>query len=184
MRYDEHQAFNLFIQAKLPEDLNCRVAAWNLIKDQVSVTPDDGELEYAEQCLLAYYPYTGFKEGDKEAFWGIFKGIPAQMIGTTKGYIKVIQEAWQERAVAFTESPRKLITCFSYSLDNKWLEAVHAGIMIEEAEGILFIEKWNPKAPFQVSRFKNERQLKYYLEQRLKASFVLQPIIMKNDQPL
>ena len=56
--------------------------------------------------------------------------------------------------------------------------------MIETEDGVIFIEKWNPKAPFQVSKFKNEKQLNYYLEQRLLNAFILNPTIMKNNSPL
>lgn len=182
--YDENVTFNMFISVKLPEDLNCRVAAWNLIKQNIETTPMEGEIEYAEQNILDFYPYTGFTDGDKEQFWSLFKGIEAGRFNTEKGYANIIQNEWKNRGVHFYSDDVSLISCFAYASDNKWIEAVHAGVMINVEDGILFIEKYNPKAPFQVSKFNSEKQLKYYLEQRLLGAFILQPVIMKNDDLL
>ena len=179
--YDESAAFNMFITVKLPEDLNCRIAAWNLVKDSINTTPLEGEIEYSEQNILEYYPYTGFEDGDESKFWSLFKGIETSGFKTKKSFVKVIQEEWKNRGVSFNESDVSLISCFTYASDNKWLEAVHTGVMINTDEGVVFIEKYNPKAPFQVSIFKSEKALKYYLEQRLLNAFILQPVIMKND---
>lgn len=184
VKYDDYLMFELFRKVKMSEDMNCRIAAWNLIKDKVTVTPISGHIEDSEEEILNYYPATGFVKGDKENFWGVFKGIPAAVINTTGGYGKAIQKEWKKRNVIFEDSPIKLISCYSYSFENKWLEAVHAGVSIKTASGIMFIEKWNPKAPFQVSLFKNKKQLKYYLKQRLIGAFIIQPIIMENENIL
>ena len=42
--YDENAAFNLFIKVILPEDLNCRIAAWNIVKDIIHTNPLEGEI--------------------------------------------------------------------------------------------------------------------------------------------
>lgn len=179
--YHDNLAFNMFVSVKLPEDLNCRVAAWNLIKHNIDATPLEGEIEYSEQNILDYYPYTGFIEGDKEKFWSVFKGIGAGGFNTKNGYANIIQEEWKNRGVQFEDNSVSLISCFAYASDNKWLEAVHTGVMINVEGGVVFIEKYNPKAPFQVSKFSSEKDLRYYLEQRLLGAFILQPVIMKND---
>ncbi|HAX73293.1 MAG TPA: hypothetical protein DCY20_07200 [Firmicutes bacterium] len=184
VKYDRNMAFNLFRTAILPDDINCRLTAWNLIKDLVKVDAIDETIELSEESALEYYPSTGFSEGDKEAFWGVFKGIPAGAIHTTSGYATIIKEAWANRNLEFEDSNRKLVSCFGYSFENKWLEAVHVGVMIEQDDQVVFIEKVNPAEPFQVSIFKNEKELNYYLKQRLLDYFVLQPIIMVNDERL
>lgn len=184
VKYDEYLAFNLFTKIKVPEDLNCRIAAWNLIKDVVEVENGTEEIEDTEEAALEYYPHTGFVGEDKANFGGLFKGISAGMLHTSRGYEKMIQDAWKQRGVVFEDSNRKLISCFAYNPDMKWIESVHAGVMLELEDEILFVEKWNLKAPFQVSRFKNERELKYYLKQRLANTFILNPTIMKNDELL
>ena len=182
--YDENAAFNLFIKVILPEDLNCRIAAWNIVKDIIHTNPLEGEIEYSEQSILEYYPYTGFEEGEDKEFWSVFKGIETHRFHTIPGYAKIIQEEWEKRGVQFTQSNISLISCFAYANDNQWIEAVHAGVMIEEGNQVIFIEKYNPKAPFQVSVFNNEKELKYYLKQRLIGAFILNPIIMKNNNLL
>lgn len=182
--YDENLAFNLFIGVKIPEDLNCRVAAWNLVKNNIQAPSLDGEMEYAEQNILEYYPHTGFVKDDKEKFFSVFKGIETSGLHTKKGYAKIIQNEWKDRGVRFINDNVSLISCFAYASDNKWLEAVHTGVMVHLNDEIIFIEKYNPKAPFQVSKFSSEKELKYYLEQRLLGAFILRPVIMKNDMLL
>ena len=182
--FDGDLAFNLFIPLILPEDMNCRVAAWNLMKHTIKATPIDEEIEPAEEQILEYYPYVGFEDGDKELFWSVFKGIETSSFNTTAGFAKIIEAEWDDRNVKFTSDNISLISCFSYAYDNKWLEAVHVGVMIALDEQVLFIEKINPKAPFQASLFDNENQLKYYLQQRMLRYFILQPVIMKNDSLL
>ncbi|MGL5978876.1 MAG: DUF4300 family protein [Erysipelotrichaceae bacterium] len=183
-KYDGNLAFNLFAAVVLPEDMNCRIAAFNLLKDVIKADGIAGEIELAEEYILQSYPYVGFEEGDKEAFWGVFKGIETSGFQTTGSYVKTIQKAWQERGVSFEHESMSLISCFAYANDNKWLEAVHVGVKIETEEGLLFIEKINPKAPFQASKFKDDAELKYYLQQRMMDYFILQPIIMENDVAL
>ncbi|MGL5329213.1 MAG: DUF4300 family protein [Peptostreptococcaceae bacterium] len=182
VKYDRDLAYNLFVKARTYDDVNCRIAAWNLIKDTVKVDPMPGDIEYTEESILEYNPMTGFKKGDKEQFWGVFKGIPAGLVNTTRGYSKVIKEEWDKRNLEFEDSNRKLVSCFMYNFEEKWLEAVHAGVMIEQDDQIVFIEKVNPKEPFQVSIFENEKELKFYLKQRLLSYLVVQPIIMVNDE--
>ena len=138
--YDENLAFNMFIKVKLPEDLNCRVAAWNLVKRNIDATPINEDIEYAEQNILEFYPDTGFVDGDKEKFWSVFKGIKSGGFNTKKGYAKIIQNEWKNRGVSFKNNDVSLISCFAYASDNKWLEAVHTGVMVNTEDGILIIE--------------------------------------------
>lgn len=100
---------------------NRAIAAWNLVKDNIAAAPIDGEIEYSEQNILDYYPYTGFEGTDKSNFWSVFKGIEASGFHTKKGYAKIIQDEWKNRGVSFKENSVSLISCFSYASDNKWL---------------------------------------------------------------
>ena len=113
----------------------------------------------------------------------MFKGIPAGMVNTTRGYSKAIKSEWENRNIEFENSNRKLVSCFMYDFQEKQLEAVHAGTMIEQDGKIIFVEKISPTEPFQVSEFKNEKELKYYLKKMMLFKwFVVQPVIMMNDE--
>ncbi|MGL6104723.1 DUF4300 family protein [Romboutsia sp.] len=186
-KHDEYLSFNLFAKASreqgLREDVNCRVSAWNLMKDNITVNGDNGQIEYTEKDILEHNPNAGFEKGDKEQFWGVFNGIPAGMINTTRGYSKTIKSEWENRNLEIKDSDRKLVSCFMYNFQEKQLEAVHAGTMIEQDGKIIFVEKISPTDPFQVSEFKNEKELEYYLKKMMLFNwFVVQPVIMVNDE--
>ena len=63
----------------------------------------------------------------------------------------------------------------------------HTGVLINTNEGFVFIEKYGFEQPYQVTLFKDKKEVKNYLFDRLKTSFTGEkqdytPIIMENNK--
>ena len=184
VNYDEVLAFDTFGKALIPFDVNCRVSAWNLMKDIIEVKPYTGNLEqfHFEDGIINYYENTGFTKEDAGNFFGLFEPVSSKILRTSGGHIKEIQKEWNKRGVKFEDSNRKLISCFAYDLADNTLKAQHVGVMIERENDILFVEKPMPTLPFQASIFKNKSELENHLKQRFIVRF-LPIILMENNEP-
>ncbi|MEG2291004.1 MAG: DUF4300 family protein [Clostridium sp.] len=184
VNYDEVLSFDLFGKALIPFDVNCRVSAWNLMKDIIEVKPYTGDLEqfHFEEGIITTYENTGFTQDDAGNFFGLFEPVPSKLLRTPGGHIKEVQKEWNKRGVKFEDSNRKLISCFAYDPIDKDLKAQHVGMMIERENDILFVEKPMPNLPFQASIFKNKDELENHLKQRFIVRF-LPIILMENDKP-
>ncbi|WP_279265823.1 DUF4300 family protein [Romboutsia sp. Marseille-P6047] len=78
-----------------------------------------------------------------------------------------------------------MINVFLHSPEDSEVFVGHAGILLQIKNELLFIEKYAPTLPFQVSKFKNRLELKGYLMDRLdndtSGNGSSKPIIMENN---
>ena len=79
------------------------------------------------------------------------------------------------------------MTVYAHSVFEDVRFVTHAGVLAETEEGLLFVERYSPEAPFQATRFQNRAQLKEYLLARpdlYGEKKELPPIVMENGEPL
>ena len=104
-----------------------------------------------------------------------------------KGHWDKIQQAWRSRDIALQGSGLSLVTVYAHSVFEDVRFVTHAGVLAETEEGLLFVERYSPEAPFQATRFQNRAQLKEYLLARpdlYGEKKELPPIVMENGEPL
>ncbi|MGL4523628.1 MAG: DUF4300 family protein [Bacilli bacterium] len=193
LHYDETAAFNLYNELKVPYfDINCRVAAWNLIHDvtNVSFKWDSSSLEENfpyEMDIIQNNPNAFISLKDAPKFFGLFGHVEAKGAKTTADALLSVQKEWKKRGITFEKNDRTLITAHHYDEETNALEISHTGVLLTQVDGLLFIEKYNPTLPFQVTSFKTRDDLKKYLLNRLDIYLgenVPDVLLMENDHLL
>lgn len=187
VKYDDYEGFKRFSELRVPySDINCRVSVWNLAGDLINAEPWEGNAEVTfayEISTLLEHPYVKMTEEQRLMFYSTYAPIPSNSFHFNKKTSELVIEAWKERGVIFKEDPKRtVINIFSYRPDKKTLEAPHAGILIERENDYIFVEKWNPTLPFQVSIFESRKDVERYLKYRMITSFLFDATIMENGE--
>ena len=91
----------------------------------------------------------------------------------------------EKRAVEITGDKLSLICVYLHSPEDKVRFVGHTGILAETKNGLLFVEKYGPMAPFQATRFQSRDELKEYLLARKDLygdATELAPIVTENGE--
>lgn len=171
---------------ELQTDTNCRITAYLLFKDFVEIESNeeaDSYLMFDIEAIDNNPIYETIKVS-REKFITLFNPIQVQEGTDSKKHGEQIQEEWEKRGITFEENARvSLINLFLHDpYENKRFVG-HTGILIEDNEGILFVEKYGPFAPYQASKFSSQEELVDYLLSRKDIygdDTEAKPIVMKN----
>lgn len=177
-----------------PVDINCRLTAFSLFKDNIiSKGKSQDEEKYLMFDLEAINrnPLCKFKDEEVEKFINFYTYMPAEVaesISTedVKKHAITIQKEWKKRNIKFVNNTKvSIINCFLHEKDTKIIFCGHSGILVETDNGFIFIEKYSFFLPYQVTKFNTREELKKYLLNRLDVGYgenVSKPIIMENDK--
>lgn len=171
-------------------EVNCRLTAFLLLKRHLQTNGtvdlsdtylmfDIQEIDNLEQFRLS--------DADRTNFISLYNWIAMPADGTQEEHLASIQQAWKKRGIAITGEGVSLITLYLHSPTDNIRIVGHTGVLLEEGERLLFVEKYGPDGPFQATWFHNRAELKAYLLARPDAAgdgTELPPIAMENDQPL
>ena len=171
----------------MPE-ANCRLTAFLLLGDQISTNGayDDSDT-YLMFDLDAVDTRERFAMSEEERanFAVLFNWVPLEGADSAEGHLEKIQQAWQDREIRInTAEGVSLITVYLHSAFDDARFVGHTGVLLEQEDGLLFMEKYGPTAPFQATRFENRAQLKSYLLARpdlYGGEEELEPIVLEND---
>lgn len=168
-------------------DTNCRLTAGLLIKDLVEVGQYDEE---ADNYLM--FDIESIKDDSKyemlkqsyQKFITLFNPVVVQEGSDLTSHIAQIQEEWQKRNITFKEDTGvSLVTLFLHDpYENKRFVG-HTGVLIEDADGLMLIEKYASVLPYQVTKFNSEQEVADYLLSRTDIvgdSLEEAPIVMRN----
>lgn len=101
---------------------------------------------------------------------------------------QAVLDAWQERAVAFTEGPVSLVTVWRQWEDQ--IAAAHAAVLVQNGEALLLVEKTNPQSPYQATRFSTLEQVRQYMYESIHQEDLRYGdetgilVVLRNDTPL
>lgn len=173
----------------MPEP-NCRLTAFLLLGDRVSARGErdenDWHLLFDLQAIDNYQAFA-MSPQDKAHYSILFQWVPVAGAATMEEHTQLIQQAWRSRDIALQGSGLSLVTVYAHSVFEDVRFVTHAGVLAETEEGLLFVERYSPEAPFQATRFQNRAQLKEYLLARpdlYGEKKELPPIVMENGEPL
>ena len=170
----------------MPE-ANCRLTAFLLLGDQISTNGayDDSDT-YLMFDLDAVDTQERFamSEEDRTNFAALFNWVPLEGADSEEAHLEKIRQAWQDREIRINAAEGvSLITVYlHFSFDDARFVG-HTGVLLEEEDGLLFVEKYGPAAPFQATRFEDRAQLKAYLLARpdlYGEEEELAPIVLEN----
>ena len=107
-----------------------------------------------------------FNESEKKNFDSIFSYIDVSNTMDVDVLAKEIQKDWENKQITFNNDKMHMISLFMTLDDgtNKVQEFIgHTGILVDDGDKYLFIEKLAFQMPYQVIEFNNRQELNDYL---------------------
>lgn len=171
-------------------DFNCRLTAFsifkNFIKSEEKFTGDSTSLMFDKDAINDN-PMSKFSKEDIDKFTNLYAAVKVKNTQDINKHAEAIKKEWEKRKISFVGNKNiSMINVFLHSSEDSEVFVGHAGILLQTKDGLLFIEKYAPSLPFQVSKFKNKLELKEYLMDRLdndtSGNGSSKPIIMENNE--
>ena len=147
-------------------DANCRMTAMLLVDDLLSV--QNPETEYNGTYLMMdidaienedTYRLLKEREADFTTVFGEF-GIPES------GIADALPQNWERHGISFASDKVSLISVVIEDTMSKTAFVGHTGLLIDEGDNLLFVEKIAFEQPYQATRFNNIDELVTMLSSR------------------
>lgn len=171
-------------------EANCRLTSYLLMKHMIQTNgnhqDNDTFLMFDVEAIDTYEPFH-LSEEERSDFLSLFSWVSVDGVDTLEGHIERIQNAWKERDIQIGGEGISLITVYLHSSFDHVRFVGHTGVLLETEEGLLFVEKYGPQYPFQVTKFQEREELKRYLLGRADLygdETELAPLVFENDQQL
>ncbi|HFI0746786.1 DUF4300 family protein [Streptococcus sp. A22] len=87
--------------------------------------------------------------------------------------------------MSFSDKAKMVSVVMHDDLDGNNLFISHVGVIVEDEEGALFVEKLSFQEPYQAWKFQNKEAVYSYLLDRYAVDYsqeTAQPFIMENDK--
>lgn len=150
--------------------LNCRLTAFSLLKDQIKTarTGFDTDLWLMFDIeAIDTVPELALSAEQRADFITLFNQVSVEGATTLPEHEERIQTAWKERDIQLsTEDTVSLICVYLHDPMDQVRFVGHTGVLIEQEDCLLFVEKYSNLAPFQATCFHNRQELKQYLLSR------------------
>lgn len=179
-------AEDLMVSEEIAPEANCRLTSYLLMQPWIQTNgkqlEHDTILMFDIEAIDTYAPFH-MEEADRSNFISLFNWIPLEGADTLEAHIAKIQQAWKEREIQITGDGISLINVYLHNSFDDTRFVGHTGVLLESADGLLFVEKYGPAYPFQATKFQNREQLKTYLLARPDLygdETELKPIVMEN----
>ncbi len=186
----------LFDYKELPDgtifpEANCRLTAFLLMKNAISTNgsadESDTYLMFDIEAIDTIPEYQMDAE-DRANFITLFHAVSVDGADTQEEHIAKIQAAWDAWDIGIDSNAGiSLIEVYLHSTFDNVRFVGHTGVLLETENGLLFVEKYGPRAPFQATKFKNRGELTDYLLARPDLygdENELPPIVLENGQPI
>lgn len=183
---------SIILEDRIAEDgsifgeINCRLASFELFKEFVSTK---GEIQVDNYLIfdieaIENNPIISFTDEDKKKYINLFNPIDIGNVKDTNEIVKLIKEELNKREVKIDNQGNvSLINIYmNDEIENKMFVG-HSGVMIENANEYLIIEKFSPMDPFQISKFSSREDVKKYLLSRNDIyGSDINPIVLINNE--
>ena len=146
---------------------NCRITAFSLMGDFITVgnpVPGDTTMLFSDfDAISAKHIFTG---EEKKNYDTVFSYIDVDDTQDTGVLSDEIIKSWKEKEISFHNDKMHMISVFMTMDDglNKVQEFIgHVGVLLEEGDKFLFIEKLAFELPYQVDEFSSLQEVNDYL---------------------
>ena len=171
---------------------NCRITAFGLLGDRVTVAPDAPATQGEDFLFLDLETLKQDEAvlcGESQAkFCALFAPVAAADSANTEEQVRAFREGWTQRGIQFTQGSASLITVIfhdRFSDDAGTLSVGHTGVLLPGEEGtLLFVEKVAFQEPYRLLRFQDRQALSDYLTEKYDTAWgqdTARPFIMEND---
>ena len=166
-QYDSDKLIDLWIDKGGFVGRNCRITSYSLMKDFIKVgNPVAGDTTMLFSDFEGISEKNIFNESEKKNFDSIFSYIDVSNTMDVDVLAKEIQKDWENKQITFNNDKMHMISLFMTLDDgtNKVQEFIgHTGILVDDGDKYLFIEKLAFQMPYQVIEFNNRQELNDYL---------------------
>ena len=171
---------------------NCRITAFGLLADRVTVAPDAPAAQGEDFLFLDLETLKQDEAvlcGESQAeFCALFAPVAAADSTKTEDQVRAMQEGWSQRGIGFSEGQGSLITVIfhdRFSEDAGTLSVGHTGVLLPGKDGgLLFIEKVAFQEPYRLLKFRDRQALSDYLMEKYDTAWgqdTTRPFVMENN---
>ena len=146
---------------------NCRITAFSLMGDFITVgnpVPGDTTMLFSDyDAISAKQIFTG---ESKKNYDTLYSYIDVENTQDTAVLSADIIKSWKEKEISFHNDKMHMISVYMTMDDglNKVQEFIgHVGVLVEEGDKYLFIEKLAFELPYMVEEFSNLQEVNDYL---------------------
>ena len=171
---------------------NCRITAFGLFSEFITAGADQPEVQGEDSLFTDLETVDADPNalcGDSTAkFCALFAPVNAADSTEVEAQVKVLQEDWAARGIAFADSKASMISVVfhdKFSDEDNTLFIGHVGVLLPAEDGTMyFIEKVAFQEPYRLVKLQNRTELSDYLMEKYDTSWgqdTTHPFIMEND---
>lgn len=168
-------------------DFNCRLTAFSIYKELLTTKdyPNESINLMLDMDAIENNPMSNFTKEEINKFKSLYSAIDVKNTQDVNVLSQTIVKEWKNRGIDFGNNDKvTMINAFLHYPEDSQVFVDHGGICIKTDKGILFVEKYANILPYQVSKFKDIKELRDYLMDRLDVDTSgdgsAKPIIMEN----
>ena len=171
---------------------NCRITALGLFSEFITAGTDQPEVQGEDSLFTDLETINADPDalcGDSIAkFCALFAPVNAADSTEVEAQVKVLQEDWASRGIAFANSEASMISVVfhdKFSDEDNTLFIGHVGVLLPAEDGTLyFVEKVAFQEPYRLVKLQNRAELSDYLMEKYDTSWgqdTTRPFIMENN---
>lgn len=166
-KYDNDKLIDLWLDNGGFVGRNCRITSYSLMKDFINVgNPVEGDTTMLFSDFEGISEKNIYSEDEMKNFKSIFSYIDVTKTMDVDIIAKEIQKDWENKQITFHNDKMHMISVFM-TLDDgtgKVQEFIgHTGILVNDGDKYLFIEKLAFQLPYQAVEFNSRREVNDYL---------------------
>ena len=186
---DSDRLIDLWLQNGGFVGRNCRITSFSLMGDFITVkNPAAGDTTMLFSDFEAIGAKHLFQGEEKKKFDTIFSYIDVTNTHDTKELAKEIIASWKKKGISFHNDKMHMLSVFMTMDDgkNQVQEFIgHTGILLEDGDHYLFVEKLAFELPYQVEEFRSRQEVNDYLMacyDKDADGLTAKPVIFEDDQ--
>ena len=165
---------------------NCRISAFTLLQDYIQVAPKEplGDMLIFDRISLE--ESGKFSPDTFSCFETFYDSVPTVRTKDIQTHVEKLQEYFHRNEIRFAlpEGISLLSVVFHEAPEEDFLFVGHTGILVEEGDSYVFLEKLSFELPYQCIRFQNRQECSDYLMKMYDTAWGQETapvIIMEND---
>ncbi len=168
-------------------ETNCRLATYALTKNYITTV---GVRDFNDTFLMfdvemmRTEPLHITTEEDINNFSNFFGSVSVEGLVDLEAHIEAIKNLQKEMGAELTlPEGMNIINIYLHSTYDDLRFIGHSGVLFEGGDGLVFVEKYGPYAPFQMTKFQTRQELADYILTRgdiYAEHDELDPIIFEN----
>lgn len=178
---------NVFLDPANMYETNCRLATFALTRDYINA-PDAREYNDTylmfDKEVLKTEPLYQTTEENIQKFMNYFGTVDISGLTTMEEHIDKIRGHLENSGVTINlDENISIINIYLHSSYDNLRFVGHTGVLFKVENGYVFVEKYGPYAPFQMTKFTNKFEVWDYIMTRKDLSSYddeLEPIIFEN----